>query len=152
MVVVILGLSVGCCLGYFFQVVHESERSSVRQSALNPPSVMKPNPKVQRARLDERVKLFLQLLGELINARRVELNMSQATVAEMAGLSRTAVYNIEHGLVDERSTTLMRVAWALKMSHAGMVATLEHLMLHPEHRPQKRGLKTLRGKKAKGQL
>jgi DNA-binding XRE family transcriptional regulator len=113
---------------------------------------MKPSPKGQRAHLDARVKLFLQLLGELINARRLELKMSQATVAEMAGLSRTAVYNIEHGLVDERATTLMRLTWALKMSYAGMVATLEHLMQHPEHRPLKRGLKTLRGKKAKGQV
>ena len=113
---------------------------------------MKPDLKNQRARLNHRVKLFLELLGELINARRLELNMSQATLAQMAGLSRTALYNIEHGLADERTTTLMRVAWALKMSYTGLMATLEHLMEHPEHRPQKRGLKTLRGKKAKRQV
>lgn len=89
---------------------------------------------------------YLKLLGEHLNARRNELEMSQQEAAERAGLSRTEMYQIEHGLTDEKITTMFRVCWALRMSLGEVVTHMDHVMNHPEHRPPKRGLKSQRGK------
>jgi DNA-binding XRE family transcriptional regulator len=45
-----------------------------------------------------------------------QLEMSQQEAAEWAGLSRTEIYQIEHGLTDEKITTMFRVCLALRMS------------------------------------
>jgi DNA-binding XRE family transcriptional regulator len=103
-------------------------------------------PPGHQAHLDAMMREHLKLLGELVNARRNELKMSQAEAAAWAGLSRTEMYQIEHGLTDEKITTVFRVCRALRMSVVEVVARLDYLMNHPEDRPPNRGLKSQRGK------
>jgi DNA-binding XRE family transcriptional regulator len=106
----------------------------------------------QQSPLDADVAECLELLGLFLNDRRNELGMSQGEVAEGAEVSRTEMYYIEHGLTDEKISTLLRVSRTLRMSLGEAVTHVEHLIDHPEHRPVKGVLKSQRGKNTRRSL
>ena len=113
---------------------------------------MKKPPPEHLASLESEVRLCLQLLGQYLNARRNDLGLSQEQAAARAGLSRTAVHNIEHGLSDEKISTLFRVCRTLRLGFGEVVAHLVHLVDHPEDRPARQGLKSQRGKNTRRSL
>lgn len=100
------------------------------------------------AQMDALVKEFLELVGQLINQRRVELGKSQLEVAKIAGFSRTEMHNIERGHTDEKLGTLFRVCHALQMSFGAAILHALYLMDHPEFRAPAGTLKNLRGKRS----
>ena len=106
-----------------------------------------PLPHDHAQRVDAQVDLYLKLMGYYLNHLRIELAFSQEHVACVACVSRTEVYNVEHGLTNERVGTLKRICIALHVSYGEVVTHTDFLMEHPEFRPQKLVLKSLRGKK-----
>ena len=108
---------------------------------------MKQLPTKHRALLDAEDRLYSRLKGRLINHRRIELGKSQQEVADEAGISRTEMHNIEHGLSNEGILVQRRVCRALHMSHGALIIELEYLMIHPEGQRLLKPLISGRGKK-----
>ena len=108
---------------------------------------MKMPPPSDAARLDARDARYLGLMGQYVNERRCWLKMSQEQLALAAGLSRTEIHNIEHGLTSGKVTTMMRVCEAMEMSYGELVAHLDYHMLRAKREPSRRALKTRRGGK-----
>ena len=96
--------------------------------------------------MDARTAKFLKLVGLLINARRLELGLSQADVALTAGVSRSEVHHVEHGTTNEGLGTLFRICEAVHYSLAAVVDQALYILAHPEFEPTNWELKTLRGK------
>jgi transcriptional regulator with XRE-family HTH domain len=59
---------------------------------------------------------FLMALGEAIHERRVQLGMSQQELADLAGVHRTYVSDIERGARNLTVTTVSRIACSLGMT------------------------------------
>ena len=108
---------------------------------------MKDLPNGHKALLDAEDRLYARLKGRLLNKRRMELDMTQQEVADGAGISRTEMHNIEHGLTNEGTLTLRRICKALRMSYGALVIQLDYLMDHPEDQKMIERLKSRRGKK-----
>ncbi len=107
---------------------------------------------IHAQRLDAQIGHYLRLMGHFLNQLRIALGFSQEHVAREACVSRTEVYNVEHGLTNERVGTLKRICMALHVSYGEVATHTDFLMAHPEFQPAKLELKTLRGKKAKRPL
>lgn len=110
---------------------------------------MKKLPPEHAVRLDALERLYLELMGQYINMLRNRLRKSQEEVALAAGLSRTEIHNIEHGLTNEKIGTMHRVCRAVQVSYGEVVTHTDYLMDHPEARPPPGALETRRGKKRK---
>jgi len=96
--------------------------------------------------MDARTAKFLKLVGLFINARRMELGLSQDEVALTAGVSRSEVHHVEHGTTNEGLGTLFRICEAVHYSLAAVVDQALYILAHPEYEPANWALKTLRGK------
>ncbi|HEY9716641.1 MAG TPA: helix-turn-helix transcriptional regulator [Trichormus sp.] len=59
---------------------------------------------------------FLIALGESIHERRVHLGMSQQELADLAGVHRTYVSDIERGARNLTVTTVSRIAYGLDIT------------------------------------
>lgn len=93
---------------------------------------------------DERI---LEILGQRLARRRVDLQLTQAQLAEQAGLSKRTVERMEAGATTQLSS-LVRVLRVL-----GWTERLEQLAPQPEPRPME--LLRLKGKqrqRASGQV
>jgi transcriptional regulator with XRE-family HTH domain len=99
--------------------------------------------------MDARVAKFLKLVGLIINARRMELGLSQDEVAVAAGVSRSEVHHVEHGTTNEGFATLFRICEAVQYSLAAVVDQALYILGHPQYEPANWELKTLRGKNLK---
>lgn len=97
---------------------------------------------MRRCAMDKR---YLRLMGRYINELRMRRGLSQKELADKAGLSRTEIHNIEHGLTGEKVTTLRRVCEALGVAYGEVVAHTDYAMDHPEWEPPHTKLKTWRG-------
>jgi transcriptional regulator with XRE-family HTH domain len=70
----------------------------------------------------------LQALGDAIRARRGEIDgLSQEGLADLAGMHRTYVSEIERGLRNPSYRNLVKLAEALDMSLSELVARAECL-------------------------
>lgn len=96
--------------------------------------------------MDARTAKFLKLVGLAINARRVELGLSQDQVALTAGVSRSEVHHVEHGTTNEGFGTLFRICEAVHLSLGAVVDQALYILAHPGCEPACWDLKTLRGK------
>ena len=68
----------------------------------------------------------LQALGEAIRARRSEINnLSQEGLADLAGMHRTYVSEIERGLRNPSYRNLVKLATALELPLSKLVARAE---------------------------
>jgi len=56
---------------------------------------------------------LLKALGDAVQTRRLQISVSQDDLAKIAGLSRSMVVRLEHGLLDPDLSTLYRIASAL---------------------------------------
>ena len=63
-------------------------------------------------------------IGQAIRSRRDLLGMTQATLADRAGLSRTSVTNIERGGQALLVHQLLEIARALRVSPAGLLPSV----------------------------
>ena len=69
----------------------------------------------------------LKALGEAIRTRRGEIDgLSQEGLAELAGMHRTYVSEIERGLRNPSFRNLFKLAAALEVSLSDLVAQAEH--------------------------
>ena len=78
---------------------------------------------------------LLRELGERVRARRLELDMSQETFAELAGLHRTYVPGIEKGTRNVTVVVLLGIAAALEVSVEELIADLN---VHPRRATRSR--------------
>lgn len=70
----------------------------------------------------------LQVLGEAIRARRAEIEgLSQEGLAELAGMHRTYVGDIERGLRNPSYRNLVKLATALEIPLSTLIACAERL-------------------------
>lgn len=70
----------------------------------------------------------LQALGDAIRARRGEIDgLSQEGLADLAGMHRTYVSEIERGLRNPSYRNLVKLAAALEVSLSALVARAERL-------------------------
>ena len=60
--------------------------------------------------------MVIKTIGDAIKARRMEMNLSQEALAEMANLNRITVSKYESGRVEPGASALGRIAAALEMS------------------------------------
>lgn len=63
-----------------------------------------------------RQDIFLAALGEVIHERRTHLGLSQQELADMAGVHRTYISDIERGARNLTVTTVSRLAVALELA------------------------------------
>ncbi len=56
---------------------------------------------------------LLKALGDAVQTRRLQISVSQDDLAKTAGLSRSMVVRLEHGLLNPDLSTLYRIAAAL---------------------------------------
>lgn len=71
----------------------------------------------------------LKALGEAIRARRGEINgLSQEGLADLAGMHRTYVSEIERGLRNPSFRNLFKIAAALEMPLSELVARAERIV------------------------
>jgi transcriptional regulator with XRE-family HTH domain len=68
---------------------------------------------------------LLQALGQTIHRRRAVLDLTQEQLAERCGLHRTYISDIERGARNPSLITIHRIARALEISVASMMATSE---------------------------
>ena len=61
-----------------------------------------------------KINLRMMIIPAQIKAARALLGVTQAQLAEMAGISKTALVNIEAGSSDPKSSTLDRIQTALE--------------------------------------
>jgi len=66
-------------------------------------------------------KHFLQRVGDRIRERRINLNLTQATLAEKCGLHRTFIGSVERGERNLALLSLRKIAVALRMSPAELL-------------------------------
>jgi transcriptional regulator with XRE-family HTH domain len=66
-------------------------------------------------------------LGKAIRLRRKELKLTQREFAELSGLHRTYLSNVEQGSRNLSVLTLMRIAGALKTSSIALLTAAETL-------------------------
>ncbi|MFI9235751.1 helix-turn-helix domain-containing protein [Streptomyces sp. NPDC053079] len=71
--------------------------------------------------LPDRVLTRRRAVGHRIRATRLDRNLSQEKLAELAGLDRQAVNRIEGGVSSPRLDSLLRIADALQVSLAALV-------------------------------
>jgi transcriptional regulator with XRE-family HTH domain len=64
---------------------------------------------------------FLQRLGDRIRARRQEMNLTQAALAERCGLHRTFIGSVERGERNVAVLSLRRIARALRTTPAELL-------------------------------
>lgn len=65
---------------------------------------------------DQKVSPIQKKLGQKIKERRLELNMTQAKLADKTGLDRTYISGLESGRRNPALRNLNRLATALKIS------------------------------------
>lgn len=65
---------------------------------------------------DQKVSPIQKKLGQRIKERRLELNMTQAKLADKTGLDRTYISGLESGRRNPALRNLNRLATALKIS------------------------------------
>lgn len=68
---------------------------------------------------------FLLQIGKVLAARRMQLKLSQKKVAELAGLHRTYVIQIEKGKRNITLDSMLRLSAALQISAFNLCATAE---------------------------
>ena len=75
---------------------------------------------VKRTRSD-----ILTRFGQAVRKRRMEMNLSQETLAERADLHRTYVADIERGVRNVSLKNIEKLARALDLSISSLCATIE---------------------------
>jgi transcriptional regulator with XRE-family HTH domain len=78
-------------------------------------------------------------LGTAIRKRRKAKNLTQASLAQLAGLHRTFIADVERGARNISIMTLVRIATALNTSVSGLCSVLPKTPpVPPDHVPTKR--------------
>jgi transcriptional regulator with XRE-family HTH domain len=65
------------------------------------------------------------VVGRIVRQARKERRMTQQQVAARAGLSREFISEVERGRKSASVYTLMRLAWAMKVTSAELMARVE---------------------------
>ena len=68
---------------------------------------------------------FLRALGNAVITRRLQLGINQDDAARAAGINKSLLVRLEHGLVDVEIVTLHRLAEALRCQPADLVEMAE---------------------------
>jgi y4mF family transcriptional regulator len=61
------------------------------------------------------MKNFNQELGQVVHNHRKKSQLSQAELAQLAGVGKTVVFDIEHGKATVRLDSLVKVLYALNI-------------------------------------
>jgi transcriptional regulator with XRE-family HTH domain len=69
-----------------------------------------------------------RLLGKLISRHRIAKLLSQEQLAELAGIHRTYISQIERGLKSPTLEVLIRIATALDLRTSSLLLELEELI------------------------
>ena len=75
-------------------------------------------------KLDEK-NAWLKAFGEAINDRRIAVDMTQQELADLSGIHRTYVSDIERGTRNVTVTTANKIASALDMSTSKLLAVAD---------------------------
>jgi transcriptional regulator with XRE-family HTH domain len=67
----------------------------------------------------------LQVFGDIVRKRRMELGVSQESLATLAGLHRTYISMLERGIRNPSLTVLLQLADALHTKASELIADYE---------------------------
>lgn len=82
--------------------------------------------------MKDKVDALEKALGEILLQRRLSLGFTQKQLANLSGLHRTYISDIERGKRNISITTYTRISNALEMPVSSLMQKAEELVLSPE--------------------